>query len=156
MRLTLRYVEPLSDAKTPLADFFSILLEVWLSPSMQWYHAPTTHEETDVDLDAFRQMVAKNPKGFLGRYGLGNKLIQEGGNLEEAIEHLTVATQLDPTHVASHLHLGRTLISLGRKNEAKPILQAGIDASRSGRSNGGGDLVPEMEALLARIIQEGL
>lgn len=123
---------------------------------MQWYHAPNTREETGVDLDAFRQMVTKNPKGFLGRYGLGNKLIQEGGNLEEAVEHLTVATQLDPTHVASHLHLGRTLISLGRKNEAKPILQAGIDASRSGRSNGGGDLVPEMEALLARIIQEGL
>jgi hypothetical protein len=60
-----------------------------------------------VDLDAFRQMVAKNPKGFLGRYGLGNKLIQEGGSLEEAVEHLTAATQLDPTHVASHLHLGR-------------------------------------------------
>jgi predicted Zn-dependent protease len=115
---------------------------------MQWYHAPTTHEETGVDLDAFRQMVAKNPKGFLGRYGLGHKLIQEGGSLEEAIEHLTVATQLDPTHVASHLHLGRTLISVGRKNEAKPVLQAGIDASRSGRSNGGGDLVPEMEALI--------
>jgi hypothetical protein len=46
---------------------------------------PCYHEEDDVDLDAFRQMVAKNPKGFLGRYGLGNKLIQEGGNLEEAI-----------------------------------------------------------------------
>jgi hypothetical protein len=27
-RRTLRYVEPLSDARTPLADFFSILLEV--------------------------------------------------------------------------------------------------------------------------------
>ena len=26
MRRTLRYVEPLSDARTPLADFFSILL----------------------------------------------------------------------------------------------------------------------------------
>jgi hypothetical protein len=26
-RRTLRYVEPLSDARTPLADFFSILLE---------------------------------------------------------------------------------------------------------------------------------
>lgn len=115
---------------------------------MQWYHTPCMHEEADVDLDAFRQMVAKNPKGFLGRYGLGNKLLQEGGSLEEAVEHLTVATQLDPTHVASHLHLGRTLISLGRKIEAKPILQAGIDASRSGRSSGGGDLVPEMEALL--------
>jgi len=115
---------------------------------VQWYYALCTNEEVGVDLDAFRQMVAKNPKGFLGRYGLGNKLIQEGSNLEEAVEHLTVATQLDPTHVASHLHLGRALVSLGRKNEAKPILQAGIDASRSGRSSGGGDLVPEMEALL--------
>jgi Flp pilus assembly protein TadD len=106
-----------------------------------------------VDLDAFRQMVTKNPKGFLGRYGLGNKLIQEGGNLEEAVEHLTVATQLDPTHVASHLGLGRALVSLGRKNEAKPVLQAGIDAARSGRSNGGGDLVPEMQALLQTLGQ---
>ena len=101
-----------------------------------------------MDIDAFRQMVAKNPKGFLGRYGLGNKILQQGSDFEEAVEHLTVATQLDPTHVASHLGLGRALVSLGRKDEAKPVLQAGIDAARSGRSNGGGDLVPEMEALL--------
>lgn len=89
-----------------------------------------------MDIDAFRQMVAKNPKGFLGRYGLGNKILQQGSNLEEAVEHLTVATQLDPTHVASHLGLGRALVSLGRKDEAKPVLQAGIDAARSGRSSG--------------------
>jgi len=141
-------VESLSDARTPLADYFSILLEIWLSPSMQWYHVSYTYEGASVDIEAFRQMVAKNPKGFLGRYGLGNKILQQGSNLEEAVEHLTVATQLDPTHVASHLGLGRALVSLGRKNEAKPILQAGIDAARSGRSSGGGDLVPEMEALL--------
>ena len=73
---------------------------------------------------------------------------QEGGNLEEAVEHLTVATQLDPTHVASHLGLGRALVSLGRKDEAKPILQAGIDAALSGRSSGGKDLVPELQQLL--------
>jgi predicted Zn-dependent protease len=101
-----------------------------------------------MDIDAFRQMVTKNPKGFLGRYGLGNKIIQEGGNLEEAVEHLTVATQLDPTHVASHLALGRALIGLGKKADAKPILQSGIDAALSGRSNGGKDLVPEMQQLL--------
>lgn len=101
-----------------------------------------------MDLDAFRQMVAKNPKGFLGRYGLGNKIMQEGGNLEEAVEHLRVAVQLDPVHVASHLALARALIALGRKEEAKPVLTAGIDAASSGRSNGGMDLVPEMRALL--------
>jgi predicted Zn-dependent protease len=101
-----------------------------------------------MDIDAFRQMVAKNPKGFLGRYGLGNKILQEGGNVEEAVEHLRVAVQLDPVHVASHLALGRALIKSGKKDEAKPVLNAGIDAAASGRSNGGVDLIPEMRALL--------
>jgi tetratricopeptide (TPR) repeat protein len=101
-----------------------------------------------MDLNAFRQMVTKNPKGFLGRYGLGYKILQEGGDLREAAEHLQVAVQLDPTHVASHLALGRALIGLGHRDEAKPILKSGIDVALSGRSNGGVDLVPEMQALL--------
>ncbi|HEX7767423.1 MAG TPA: tetratricopeptide repeat protein, partial [Nitrospira sp.] len=71
-----------------------------------------------MDIEDFRQMVVKNPTGFLGRYGLGNKLIQEGGNLEEAVEHLRVAVQLDPVHVASHLALGRALIGVGPPDEA--------------------------------------
>ncbi len=104
-----------------------------------------------MNLDTFRQMVAKNPNGFLGRYGLGNKILQEGGDLREAVEHLQVAVKLDPTHVASHLALGRALIGLGQPDEAKPILKAGIDAALSGRSNGGLDLVPEMQGLLGRL-----
>ncbi|TKB71927.1 MAG: hypothetical protein E8D45_11635 [Nitrospira sp.] len=101
-----------------------------------------------MDLDAFRTMVAKVPNGFLGRYGLGNKLLQEGRNLEEAVEHLLVAVSLDPVHVASHFALGRALAKLGRKDEASQVLTAGIDAAVSGRSNGGVDLVPEMRVLL--------
>ena len=101
-----------------------------------------------MDLEAFRQMVARNPNGFLGRYGLGNKLLQEGGDLAEAVEHLRVAVRLDPTHVASHLALGRVLVALGRNEEARPVLQAGIDAALSGRSSGGVDLVPELRAVL--------
>lgn len=101
-----------------------------------------------MDINAFRQMVAKNPKGFLGRYGLGNKILQEGGNLDEAVEHLRIAVQLDPLHVASHLALGRALIATQQPEEARTILQAGIDAAVSGRSNGGRDLVPEMQTLL--------
>lgn len=101
-----------------------------------------------MDISTFRQMVAKNPNGFLGRYGLGNKIMQEGRDIAEAVEHLSVAVTLDPTHVASHLALGRALIALNRKEEAKPILQAGIDAATSGRSSGGVDLVPELQDLL--------
>lgn len=101
-----------------------------------------------MDIDGFRQMVAKNPKGFLGRYGLGNKILQEGGSLDEAVEHLRVAVQLDPLHVASHLALGRALVGIKHPEEARRILQAGIDAAISGRSNGGRDLVPEMQSLV--------
>lgn len=101
-----------------------------------------------MDIEGFRQMVAKNPKGFLGRYGLGNKILQEGGSLQEAVEHLRVAVQLDPLHVASHLALGRALAGVNQTNEARQVLQAGIDAAVSGRSNGGRDLVPEMQTLL--------
>jgi Flp pilus assembly protein TadD len=104
-----------------------------------------------MNIEAFRQMVAKNPKGFLGRYGLGNKILQEGGSLEEAVVHLRAATELDPTHVASHLALGRALVSLGRTEEAKPVLRAGIDAAQSGRSNGGMDLVPDLQRLLTTL-----
>ena len=35
-----------------------------------------------MDINGFRQMVAKNPNGFLGRYGLGNRILQEGGSFE--------------------------------------------------------------------------
>ena len=101
-----------------------------------------------MDIDGFRQMVTKNPKGFLGRYGLGNKILQEGGSVEEAVEHLRVAIQLDPLHVASHLALGRALIGAKQPDEARRVLQAGIDAAISGRSNGGRDLVPEMQSLV--------
>ena len=101
-----------------------------------------------MDIDAFRQMVAKKPDGFLGRYGLGDKLLQLGGSLEEAAEHLSVAVKIDPVHVASHLALGKALAGLKRNEEAKAVLNAGIEAALSGRSNGGGDLVPEMRKLI--------
>jgi len=100
-----------------------------------------------MDIKVFREMVSKKPNGFLGRYGLGDKIIQVGGDLNEAVEHLRVAIQLDPVHVAAHFALGRALATLGQHEEARSVLAAGIEAATSGRSNGGGDLVPEMRAL---------
>ena len=101
-----------------------------------------------MDIEMYRQMVIKKPDGFLGRYGLGDKILQSGKNLEEAAEHLRVAVKLDPVHVASHFALGRALVGIKENDEAKAVLNAGIDAALSGRSNGGGDLVPEMRALI--------
>lgn len=51
------------------------------------------------------------------------------------MEHFQVAVELDPVNVASHFALGHALAGVQRKDEAKAAL--------SGRSNSGGDLVPE-------------
>ena len=41
-----------------------------------------------MDIDAFRQMVAKNPTGFLGRYGLGNKISEAAAMATDTtVEH---------------------------------------------------------------------
>ena len=101
-----------------------------------------------MDIEVFREMVSRKPDGFLGRYGLGDKIMQLNGDLNEAAEHLRVAIRLDPVHVAAHFALGRALATLGHSEEAKSVLSAGIEAAISGRSNGGGDLVPDMRALL--------
>ncbi len=90
-----------------------------------------------MDIDAFRQMVAKKPDGFFGRYGLGDKVLQEG-SLEEAGEHLRVAIQLDPVHVASHFALGRALAGLKKHDEAKTVLTAGIAAAQQASPTGEG------------------
>ena len=45
----------------------------------------------------------------------------------------------------------RALADLGRKEEAKAILEAGIEAATSGKSNGGGDLVPEMRTVIQQL-----
>ena len=73
-----------------------------------------------MDIDAFRNGQQESDR-ISGRYGLGNKLLQEGRMLEEAVEHLSVATQLDPTHVASHLGSGAPyLVGTEGRSEAHP------------------------------------
>ena len=81
-------------------------------------------------------------------------MLQEGGSFEEATEHLRVAIQLDPAHVASHLALGRTLNGLYKPEETKPVLRVGIDAVRFGRSNRGADLMQALLALFTRVRDE--
>ena len=68
--------------------------------------------------------------------------------LSEAAEHLTFANTKDPNHLATYNILGQVLIKLGRKDDAKAVLQAGI-AKTSGVVEGmGRDLAPAMTKLL--------
>jgi len=46
---------------------------------------------------------------------------------EKAAEHFQKALALNPRSVLHHIELGRTLLALGRKTEARQALQAGLD-----------------------------
>jgi cytochrome c553 len=69
-RSTPRYVELLSDARTPLADFFSILLVGWLaiqfthlSEMNAWAGSPSSPKSTKAAGDAERGRAVFNGKG---------------------------------------------------------------------------------------------
>lgn len=64
---------------------------------------------------------------------------------DEAIARFDRVIQLDPTYTAAYYHKGNTLIALGRNEEAKPILQAGVEATRQA---GNSHAESEMQALL--------
>lgn len=53
-----------------------------------------------MDIEVFPQMVAKKPDGF---WGVGR--LQRREFLEEVVESLRVAVQLDPVHVASKVRI---------------------------------------------------
>ena len=64
---------------------------------------------------------------------------------DEAIVRFDRVIQLDSTYTAAYYHKGNTLIALGRNEEAKPILQTGVEASRQA---GNAHAESEMQALL--------
>jgi hypothetical protein len=69
--------------------------------------------------------------------------------LEEAANHLTFANQRAPEHLATYNILGRTLIELGRKDDARRVLGEGVTRVAAAGGGMGRDLGPVMSELLA-------
>ena len=104
-----------------------------------------------LDLAKLRKLLALDPNDPLSRFALGKKLFENDPTpaaLEEAAEHLRVANAKAPEHLATYHVLGQVLISLGRKDEARDVLNAGV-ARVAGIGEGmGRDLGPAMQELL--------
>lgn len=85
-----------------------------------WYYIfPVKHAmETALQLDP------RNPYAHL-ILGTWHSVVPWwlGGDQEKGIEYLYLATEYQPDYTTHFLHLSRYLLDLGRKEEAKPILQ---------------------------------
>jgi len=103
-----------------------------------------------LDLVMFRKLVSLDEGEPLSRFALGQALFHEGGieALHEAAEHLLFANAKAPAHLATDHLLGQVLIKLGRKDEARTVLEAGSERAADVGVGMGHDLGPAMAELL--------
>jgi len=79
-------------------------------------------------IDAFREMVRKNPENHLAHFGLANEA-QELGLHAEAAEHLRRYLDRYDDEGNGWGRLGEALLALDRTDEARDAFRKGIEAS---------------------------
>ncbi|MDB5331753.1 MAG: uncharacterized protein JWP03_2904 [Phycisphaerales bacterium] len=103
-----------------------------------------------LDLPTLRKLVALDANDPLSRFALGRKLSESSApsDLTEAAEHLTFANQHAPQHLATYHVLSDVLIRLGRKEDARAVLQEGVRRVAGVGEGMGRDLGPAMQRML--------
>ena len=111
-----------------------------------------------MDVAKLRKLVALDPDDPLSRFALGRKLFETENSpesLSEAAGHLAFANARDLTHLATYHILGQVLIRLGRNDEARRLLTAGLKRAAAVGEGMGRDLGPAMEEMLDSLKDEG-
>lgn len=75
--------------------------------------------------EQFSALVAKQPDNELFRFSLAQALLTEG-RPADAVEHLTLCAGKKADWMMPRILLGKALVGLGRKAEARPWLEAAL------------------------------
>ena len=90
------------------------------------------------------EILAANPADSFARYGLAMAYAAEGSN-DEALAEYTTATDKAPDYVPAYQMSAQLLLKLGRTEDAKSRLEAGLAAAaRIGNAHA----ASEMQAML--------
>ncbi|MBI2515412.1 MAG: tetratricopeptide repeat protein [Opitutae bacterium] len=73
----------------------------------------------------FTALVAQQPDNELFRYSLAQALLKEGRD-PEAVAHLEFCANKKADWMMARIWLGKALLKLGRKAEARPWLEAAL------------------------------
>ena len=73
----------------------------------------------------FAALVARQPDNELFRFSLAQALLTET-RPTDALEHLVACSAKKPDWMMPRILLGKTLLSLGKKREAKPWLEQAL------------------------------
>jgi predicted Zn-dependent protease len=95
----------------------------------------------------FAALVARQPGNELFRFSLAQALLAEG-RPAEAVEHLALCAEKKAEWMMPRILLGKALLGLGRRAEAKPWLEAALQLALAQDHE---DPTREMQALLAEL-----
>lgn len=95
--------------------------------------------------EQLEEFVRKNPGEAFARYGLAMELIRSGES-EAALEQFRVLHEQHADYPAGFQQAGQLLLGLGRREEARAILERGIAAAER---RGDRHAAAEMQGLLA-------
>jgi Flp pilus assembly protein TadD len=97
--------------------------------------------------DHFAALVAKQPENELFRFSLAQAFLNEG-RPEAAVEHLTVCAHKKPDWMMPRILLGKALLGLGQRAEARPWLEQALQLAITQDHE---DPARELKAMLAEI-----
>ena len=95
----------------------------------------------------FESLVAREPANELFRFSLAQALLAEG-RPADALEHLVACANRKPDWMVPRILLGKTLLGLGRKTEARPWLEAALSLAIAQDHD---DPARELQAILAEL-----
>ena len=103
-----------------------------------------------LDMDKIAMLTGilqQNPNDAFARYGLAMALAAEG-KTDEALREFETATALNPDYVPAYQMSAQTLMKVGRTDDAKTRLQAGLAAcKRTGNDHAASEMGAMLEEL---------
>ena len=94
-----------------------------------------------------QQMLLADPNDVFLNFSLAMEYAKEG-QTEEAARQFTRVTELDPGHVSAYYQQANILVGLNRNEDAKAVLDRGVEAARKAGDRHMVDKMTEMRKLL--------
>jgi Tfp pilus assembly protein PilF len=117
---------------------------IWLENLQPLYYPLTMADEKKTRRELLEAFVAQKPDDAFSRYGLAMECLNSG-DLPSAESSFRELLQRNSEYVPAYLMFGQLLAKQSRNDEAREVLQQGIDtAAKSGNAHA----LSEMEALL--------
>lgn len=112
------------------------------------YHPTRTlHSDLMDKVAALSEILAQNPGDSFARYGLAMALASDGRN-DDALREYAVTTDQNPDYVPAYQMSAQLLLKLGKSEEAKTRLEAGLAAcARTGNTHAASEMGAMLEEL---------